>query len=152
MEPLMYGMTPSANTAQFCRPPPVIKIANPTKLPPTWLWIRPIYSFNEEGSTPGHGIFAPTRARAIMPSVIRIRRRSSGIFQLLRNAENILLRRDSFRANSCQRQDFTDTAGLCDFFAGRRAELLGFYCQFLCDFAITENLHTLQQFFEDPLF
>ena len=89
MVDVIYGITPRANTAHRARPPPVSMIANPTAPPPTVPICLLIHRFSAVGSTPGQGILAPSRARATIPSVNRMRLRSSGIFQQLIKAENM---------------------------------------------------------------
>ena len=85
----MYGMMPSANTERRRRLPPENRSTIPSKVPCTW-------SKNCARacpSMPGVGTWAPIRYATSRPTVIRIRRFSSGILKTFWNAWRLSITR-----------------------------------------------------------
>ncbi len=90
IDALMYGMMPSEKIAQFSSAPPLKRLKSAATPPPDFCEsVSRNHSCSTAWFTPGVLMAAPRRTITITASVNRIRRRSSGIFTLLRNAETI---------------------------------------------------------------
>src|SRR5437016_12886859 len=81
-------MMPSEKIAQFSSAPPLKRLKR-AATPPALSAVLRNHSDNTTWFTPGVVIAAPSRTMTIIASVKRIRRRSSGIFTVFRNAEII---------------------------------------------------------------
>ena len=97
----MYGIIPNAKMAQFFRPPPLNTLTSAPIAPP------PVSSSPDSAAasaaasiaacktvefTPGRGIAAPTLTITIIMRVKKIRSLSSGIYNVLLNAQSIIVR------------------------------------------------------------
>ena len=95
IDALMYGIIPRENTAQFSSAPPLNKLNSAARPPPVrWLSEVRNHSYKTPWFTPGVVIAAPNRTITMTASVKSMRRRSSGILTVFRNAEII-------RSSSC---------------------------------------------------
>ena len=83
-------MIPSEKIAQFSSAPPLNKLNRAATLPPCFS-VSEVrnHSWITAWLTPGVVIAAPRRTITITASVNRMRRRSSGILTVFRNAETI---------------------------------------------------------------
>src|SRR5207302_81128 len=81
-------MMPSEKMAQFSSAPPLKRLKS-AATPPALSAVLRNHSDNTAWFTPGVVMAAPSRTITIIARVKRIRRRSSGIFTVFRNAEII---------------------------------------------------------------
>src|SRR4051812_47421359 len=83
-------MMPNEKIAQFSSAPPLNKLNNAATLPPDFsLSALRNHSWITAWLTPGVVIAAPNRTMTMIASVNRMRRRSSGILTVFKNAETI---------------------------------------------------------------
>ena len=83
-------MMPNEKTAQFSKAPPLNRLNIAARLPPVFS-VSEVrnHSWITAWFTPGVVTAAPRRTMTMIASVNKIRRRSSGILTVLRNAETI---------------------------------------------------------------
>jgi len=80
IDAVMYGMIPSANTANWVSAPPENSCRKPST-PPSSAWVRRVATASR--SMPGTGMNAPNRYNAIIDSVKKTLLRRSGMRKTL---------------------------------------------------------------------